>query len=247
MLAPETGRNEDLDQLPRELATLVPKERFGLAIDQTDATLSVDDDHAVGGSLEEAAQTEFACLRLLEAPFADSDIPLSCWSADAAHRDVDGNQSAIFAPPEGFAPRSAGFDRLRQGLKRLVTALFRDDQGVDRTTDYLVGCVAEERFSASAPGEDAPVERERDERICGFIEQLLGERRRSICPILVRHARLSVKLRGTHINAEKRAPQAVLGASTELSVWTVTRGPERVSASHEPLTSLRQAVALCDA
>ena len=78
-------------------------------------------------------------------------------------------------------------NRLDQRAVCAVTTLFGNGQLVNRFTDGFLGGVAEHLARPSIPRADSALERDRNERVGGLVEQQLSEGRFRRYPIVIDH------------------------------------------------------------
>ena len=99
--------------LADELVALVAEELLGLAVDQGDAAPGVDDDHGVGGGLEQAAKHGLGPLAFGDVADGGGDehAPVGLQRAQG---DLDGELDAVVAQPVELEAHAHGAD-LRVG------------------------------------------------------------------------------------------------------------------------------------
>ena len=167
--------------LPTSSSRLVAEELLGLAVDQGDAAPRVDDDHGVGGGLEQPPEHCLPSLAFGDVPGdgRGADDP-AVGGADGGHRERHPDQRAVLAHAIGFVVVDLLAPEHRfEDVEFLAVAGLGDDER-DGSADGLLGAVPVEALGAAVPAHHDPLRRLGHDGVVGGVhhgrEQVLRAR-----------------------------------------------------------------------
>ena len=174
-------RQQALDRRAPQLFATVAEHVLRACVGDDDAAAAIDHHDAVGHRLEQAAKACFEPLRVahdlqMRDVLVRGQNPLD-GPLGATHRlarDVDVNDRAVLAAAHRLVCGEIAIrSQSRDDAAFFLGAVGGNEEIVYKTRDGLAPRIAENRFRALAPVDDAAIGRRRDDRVRGLVQQQL--------------------------------------------------------------------------